>query len=410
MAAGARQITLNGTPKENDFNMTIAMNQASAKQPIDSVPTLAATILISIVGVEVFIVQPGFVQGLAQYRGLNEVEAGFIASLEMWGIAASTFVLSIFSSRLNWRYCAYLAVVLMVVANGLSSLPAWQSHFGILRSIAGLGSGVLISLGFIIMGLSAKPDRNFAVMIFWILVYAAIVFYLLPQIYQSMGFDASLVLFAGFSLIPLLVIQFLPAHAPRVATDDVQPNGNAACIAAVATLFIYFLAQGVVWAYLFLIGTAGGVAEQSVAEGLSLAQFTGIAGALFAAVAATRFGRGLPLFIGIGLSIVSLALVLKGEFIAATYIVAVCVFNLAWNMTHPYLLATLAALDSSGRLVGIGVSAQMLGLAIGPALAALVLADADSYFNVLLLAMGLFAAAGVVLVAALKPEDARSAL
>ena len=64
-------------------------------------------------------------------------------------------------------------------------------------------------------------------------------------------------------------------------------------------MFLYFLAQGVVWAYLFLIGLAGGLTEQQVANGLTISQFAGIVGALGAALSAGRYGRVGPLLLGI---------------------------------------------------------------------------------------------------------------
>ncbi|MEM8661819.1 MAG: hypothetical protein AAGF35_13120 [Pseudomonadota bacterium] len=43
---------------------------------INSPRTIAATIYISVVGACVFIVQPGFIQGLVQLLGFNDQEAG----------------------------------------------------------------------------------------------------------------------------------------------------------------------------------------------------------------------------------------------------------------------------------------------------------------------------------------------
>ncbi len=50
---------------------------------------------------------------------------------------------------------------------------------------------------------------------------------------------------------------------------------------ALFAMLAYFMAQGVVWAYLFLIGVSGGLTDQAgSANGLMLSQFAGIAGAL----------------------------------------------------------------------------------------------------------------------------------
>jgi hypothetical protein len=160
-------------------------------------------------------------------------------------------------------------------------------------------------------------------------------------------------------------------------------------VLAVAAMFTYFFAQGVIWAYLFLIGLNGGVSEQSVANGLMLSQFLGIAGAFVAATAAHRYGRILPLFLGIigGAAVLG---ALFGSFSALVYAVTVCVYNFAWNLTHPYLLAAMASFDRHGRVVVHAVAAQMLGLAVGPAFAASLLSDGD-YARVIWAGIGLFA-------------------
>jgi MFS family permease len=136
----------------------------------------------------------------------------------------------------------------------------------------------------------------------------------------------------------------------------------------------------VVWAYLFLIGIAGGLTEQQVANGLTVSQFAGIAGALGAALTAGRYGRALPLVIGIVGGAATLYF-LVGRFSAMLYLVAVSIYNLAWNFTHPYLLGAMASFDRRGRVVVYAVAMQMLGLAIGPSLAASVIQE-GIYVNV----------------------------
>ncbi len=54
----------------------------------------------------------------------------------------------------------------------------------------------------------------------------------------------------------------------QVERDAVDLRGRREGL-ALAAMFAYFLAQGVVWAYLFLIGIAGGLTEQQVANGLT---------------------------------------------------------------------------------------------------------------------------------------------
>ena len=80
---------------------------------------------------------------------------------------------------------------------------------------------------------------------------------------------------------------------------------------------------------------------------------------------------------------------LFGQFTAAVYAITVCVYNFAWNMTHPYLLGAMASFDKHGRVVVYAVAAQMLGLAVGPAFAASLLGDGN-YERVIIAGMALF--------------------
>jgi MFS family permease len=351
---------------------------------------LAAALLLGVIGPEVFIVQPGFVQGLVAHYSFSEQQAGYVASAEMWGLALTTLLMSWLASRVDWRKIL-LVSTLVVVAGNLGSLATVDPvAFAAWRFVAGLGCGVLVSLSFTMIGLTANPDRNFGYLIAAVLTYGAFGLWLMPAAFDLVGMRGVIVFFAVFPLIALPLLRHLPSSGEeqvQVESDAVDLGAGLRAM-AVATMLVYFLAQGVVWAYLFLIGLAGGVDEQGVANGLTLSQFLGIGGALLAAAVGKRYGRLLPLCIGILGGILPL-LFLYDRFSALQYAVVVGVYNFAWNMTHPYLLAAMASFDRGGRLVVHAVGAQMLGLAIGPAIAAAVL-QADDYGRVVTLGIVLF--------------------
>ncbi|MCX7169858.1 MAG: MFS transporter [Proteobacteria bacterium] len=363
-------------------NTTVNVNQ-----PL----TLISAIYIAVVGPEVFIVQPGFVQGLVAHYRFSEQEAGYVASAEMWGIALTTVLMSFMAGRVNWRHALLFSIVVVALGN-LASLGAeGAASFGWWRFITGLGSGALVSLSFTMIGLTANPDRNFGYLIMGVLTYGALGLWLMPSAFGIFGMQGVIIFFALFALSSLPLLRYLPSSGEehvQIEEDAVDlPRGLRAM--ALATMFIYFLGQGVVWAYLFLIGTNSGISEQEVANGLTVSQFAGVAGAMAAAMVGKRFGRISPISLGILAGIIPLAF-LFGKFGSLAYATVVCVYNFAWNMTHPYLLAAMASFDRGGRLVAHAVGGQMLGLAIGPALAALAIGDHD-YSKVLLLGMIFFA-------------------
>ena len=351
---------------------------------------LIAAIFVGVIGPEVFIVQPGFVQGLVQNLGFDDQGAGYAASIEVWGITATTLVMTFFSHRFNWRKVITASLLVVALANALCIVVHSKEAFVALRFLAGAGAGSLISLSFTTVGLTEHPDRNFGYLIMWVLLYGAVVLYFMPAAYALSGMTGALVFFAVFPLLALPLVKAFPESGEAAATVEADAVNLSASLKSLALLamFAYFVAQGVAWAYLFLIGTAGGLSEQQVATGLTLSQVAGVAGALLPALIGHRFGRWRPLTLGIGGGAICL-LFLIGRFQYVPFAFWVCVYNFFWNMTHPYLLGSMASFDRRGRVVVLAVAAQMLGLAVGPALGASVIAPGQ-YASVNYIAIAMF--------------------
>jgi MFS family permease len=343
-----------------------------------------------VIGPEVFIVQPGFVQGLVEYLGFNDSSAGYAASIEVWGITATTVLMTFFAHHFNWRKVITVSLILVAVSNLACILVHDRTLFVALRFLAGLGCGSLISLSFTTVGLTSNPDRNFGYLIMWVLLYGAVVLFAMPAAFAVSGMTGPLLFFALFPLVALPLVRAFPQSGETVAAVEADAVNLSSSLKglALAAMFAYFIAQGVAWAYLFLIGTAGGLSEQKVANALTLSQFAGVAGALLPAMLGSRFGRWRPLSIGIGGGAVAL-LFLIGHFEYLPFTIWVCLYNFFWNMTHPYLLGSMASFDRRGRIVVYAVAFQMLGLAVGPALAASVITP-EHYDRVNWLAIGFF--------------------
>tara|TARA_R110001599_G_scaffold353462_1_gene592947 strand:+ start:46171 stop:47340 length:1170 start_codon:yes stop_codon:yes gene_type:complete len=358
--------------------MSTSSSTISNRVDVNSPKSLFSAIYLGVVGASVFIIQPGFIQGLVQLFGFSEQQAGYTASAEVWGIALTTVLMALGGHNFSWLKILRWSIALFAVGNLLSLMTREATVFSLLRFLTGLGAGGLISLSFTIVGITRLPDRNFGYLIMGVLTYGALGLWVLPTALDTVGMTGLIIFFALFAVTGWPCLQ----HMPDSGEEHLQVEADAVDLAgvfrwlAILAMFTYFFAQGVIWAYLFLIGMNGGVSEQGVANGLMLSQFLGIAGAFVAALAGRRFGRIIPLAIGIIGGAVVLVY-LYGQFTALVYAVTVCVYNFAWNMTHPYLLAGMASFDRHGRVVVYAVAAQMLGLAIGPAFAASLLTEGD---------------------------------
>ena len=352
------------------------------KFDINSFWSVVAVVMAPLVGGAMFIVQPGFVQGLVEYGGFTEQEAGYLISIEMTGFALITVVLIFVAQRINWRTFLGGAMAVMLLGNLASTVIDNLTFYSVIRFLVGLATGAIVSLGFTSIGLTAKADRNFGFAIMASMIYGAIVLSVIPILFRAAGMNGLLLIFAGLAGIGLLLLKHMPHSGEEhgeVEADAVDLSLSYKVIAVIA-MFCYFLAQGAVWAYLFLFGTQGGLTEQAVANGLTLSQFTGIAGAFAAVVVGARFTRLPPLAVGIATAVIPLLMFLYSPITAASYLIAVLIYNFGFNLSHPYLLATMAAFDRQGRVVIFAVSAQTIGLAVGPAVGALLIND-SGYAN-----------------------------
>ena len=80
------------------------MRETSAREiDVNHPGSIAAVLYLSVIGAAVFIVQPGFVQGLVVGLGYDEQQAGYVASLEVWGIALTSILVAIGGHRFSWR-------------------------------------------------------------------------------------------------------------------------------------------------------------------------------------------------------------------------------------------------------------------------------------------------------------------
>lgn len=364
-----------------------------------------AAMLIVVIGMDTFIVQPGFVQGLVEKGGFGDKQAGYVAAAEMFGIALTTVAMVWLAARVRWRTLVGAALAVDAVGNLLCTQAASFHGFAAFRFVIGLASGVLISVGYAIIGAMPNPDRNFGLLIMWVLTYGALGIFAMPSAFSALGIGGVLAVLCAFAAGGLFVVRHLPDVPVTAQGPEGQKDNGSTLTAAMilGAVLCFFLAQGTVWAYLSLIGISGGGGEQAVANGLTVAQLLGIAGAFTAATWGTRLRHSTSLIAGIGAGVLPMIFFLGAEG-AVVYCIAVSLFNYAANYITPLLMAVVAQRDPSGRLVVHAVALQMLGLALGPALGAAVISPGN-YRPAVLISMGL---CGACLLLVLPPVISQS--
>ena len=354
------------------------ITNANGQQQYDlnSTQCLFALLLVHTIGPQTIIILPGIVQGYVEQLGYTEQQAGFLTAMETWGMFAATLATGFLISLVNWRKLIGVSLVAMVLANLASVFAESAAMLYFLRCIAGAGGGIIVVLSYAMIGLTARRSRNFGWALFFVLLYGAVVFPVLPFIYAQFGISGAFCFFAAFALCGLPVVRSLPSSGKQASEADPDavelPFMHKAF--AIATMLVYFVGQIGVWTYFYRFGIRYGLSEQAVGSALSISQFFGLAGAFFVVLFSRHVRKDLALLLGICLSAVAIG-ALFGTYAFLAFVLISGAYQFLWNMTHPYLLSALASFDRSGRVIVYGTAMQFLGIAVGPVVAALVITE-----------------------------------
>ena len=381
------------------------MNSPDSNSP----KAIISVIYAAVAGPCSFILQPGLVQGLVELRGYTEEQAALVISAENAGLACGTIFAALLINTVSWVGAVRNLVILAAVASFAGLLASDPVAFGAVRFVSAVGSGGLIALTFSMMGLTVKDQRNFSFIIVAVLAYGALGLLVLPTAFAAIGFEGILVFFGLFYLSVLFLLPNMAGYQVRPAEDSGAVAYKFSLPLRLLTLggvLLYNIAIGMVWVYLFLVGLESGMAGQQVANALTVSQFLGIAGALLASALAYRLGQSIPLLVGIWGGAAGIFMLL-GDVSLVFYWFGVCLFNLLWNLTVPYMLALLAKFDDTGQFVSQGVSMQFIGYAVGPYIASQLFTEGAAHpFDVVnLVAVVIFAVSVLLLLPVSMKKD-----
>jgi predicted MFS family arabinose efflux permease len=347
---------------------------------------IAAIVPVAIAGTPIT-VQPGMVQGMVDYLNMGDVQAGVVASAEVTGLMAATVLFAFVSGRLNWRWAYAVGMLVMIAGNLISTVPLTQSMFMIVRTVTGLGAGLVTAIGFASLGETSNPQRNYGWAVAGIIGYSAVALWALPTLFNFGGYDALITAYAVVSALCLLLVSSLP-HVEDGAQSGPITEHHVSLLSlsgglGVSSVLIFFIGYAAAWTYMALLGRDAGLADVTVSHILSISQFFGVGGALSIVLLSGRMSD-------ISKSIIILSLGAGGIFAFAfkqdyfAFLALNSVFQFAWNAGQPLLLGIIASRDKDGTLLRFAIPMQYIGLAVGPAFAAYLLGTHHDYEAVMI--------------------------
>lgn len=326
---------------------------------------LAAIVIFAAVAPGILMTAPAVAAQLASEWQLTPVEIGYLFSAELGAMSLATLPAWWWMSRLDWRRVALCACAVFLVANLVSSAVSQYETLLIVRFIASLAGGTLMILCISCAAGTANPSRVYA---FWVLGMVGLL--VLPALFASFGLKVVYLILAAIMLCCLPLVPAFPSRFQPMSAASRQPPAIAPLrkLCAVLAVLTFYISLSAVWTF---IGTIGSAAELSAAQiGMVLAAATvfGIIGAGAAALRGTRRPDRIPVWLGYGLLILSIVLLLSHPLLVR-FALAALLFKFTWTFVLPFILARVAGLDNNGRLMNSINLVIGGGMAAGPALA-----------------------------------------
>ncbi|KVW14746.1 MFS transporter [Burkholderia cepacia] len=372
--------------------------------------TLVALVVFAAITPLLLLVAPAVAGQLATQLGLSASQIGTYFFVELGAFSLATVPSYLWLGRIDARRVAAFAIALFGAGNLLTAL--WMPGFVALlalRAVTALGGGSLMVLCMTSAATSENSDRVYGLWVVGQLIAGAIGLFVLPHVFAAFGLRALYVALAGLALLAAPLSRGFPSSLGARAAPAQHARGAAArtpqgsIVLAIGAVLTFYLAIGSVWTFASRAAAEAGLDPQSTGNVLAIASVMGIAGAALASCAGGRLARRATLTAGYALlaaSLVALAVMRQAD----GYSAAIFAFKFAWTFVLPFILATVAQIDTSGRLVATLNFVIGAGLAAGPLLAGLML-DAGGTMHALFTAA---TAVAIVSFAALRHIDRRT--
>ncbi|WP_423371138.1 MFS transporter [Burkholderia sp. LMG 32019] len=372
--------------------------------------TLVALVVFAAITPLLLLVAPAVAGQLATQLGLSASQIGTYFFVELGAFSLATVPSYLWLGRIDARRVAAFAIALFGAGNLLTAL--WMPGFAALlalRAVTALGGGSLMVLCMTSAATSENSDRVYGLWVVGQLIAGAIGLFALPHVFAAFGLRALYVALAALALLASPLSRGFPSSLGARTAPAQNARGAAAqtpqsfIVLAIGAVLTFYLAIGSVWTFASRAASEAGFDPQSTGNVLAIASVMGIAGAALASCAGGRLARRAMLAAGYALlaaSLVALAVMRK----TGGYSAAIFAFKFAWTFVLPFILATVAQIDTSGRLVATLNFVIGAGLAAGPLLAGLML-DAGGTMHAL---FTIATAVAILSFAALRHIDRRT--
>jgi DHA1 family inner membrane transport protein len=339
--------------------------------------SVAAVLIIGIVGVLIAGLQPQLLGALALEGRLSAAELGMTATAEllMMGLAAG-FAGALLKPR-RLRAIAMAATLVVVSADILTPSLA-SGGIMLARVVAGLASGVLIWIAIGLIVRMASPERWAGIyLLTQTLAQLAIATLLGSVIIPAFGSGGGFRFLGAVCLAVMLCLPWLPRAYPELPRGD-TPTGlpSRAGLAALLSILVYLAFVVGVWVYLEPFAAQIGISARVAGMAVPLALGAQVLGATAATLLVGR-APSAPVLLGVGGANLAVLGVFASGPSPLLFLGCTAVFGFLWLFVMPFQVPLVIAADPTRRSAVLIAGAQLTGSSLGPLLASALVREGD---------------------------------
>ncbi len=354
------------------------------------------------ISISPLLILPTMVGALVDYADFTESQAGWVAAVGSAGNALAAIMIGLRIRHLDPRKLAVAGMIALGTFDALSMLvadvPVWL--FLAFRALSGLGGATAYAAVMASYAAMPNSERGYGVFVVLQFALSALGLYLLPlalPTIEATGMYLGLAIAAAFGLT-----QTSPVISRTPETEDaaieIHMLIRPAAILVMLGIGLFETANNMHFTYAERIGVNFALSDERIGEILGAATLLGIPAAFAVVWIGDRYGEVRPIMAALVLAIIGLLILLDGSG-TMIYTVAMSALSVAWAFGLPYFQAYAARLDPGGSVVVTAGFFTAVGTAVGPALAATLVAPND-YSKVLLVAAVIYAITACLMIAA----------
>ncbi|MEX1222216.1 MAG: MFS transporter [Idiomarina sp.] len=323
-------------------------------------------------------IMPALVSGMIEGLGFSNRDAGLVGSLNIYGAAVGAFLAIFLIKRIHWKpVCAALLVTIISI-DFLSMLVSTELVMMLLRAFHGFIGGLLVGVSFAVIARTEQVHKTFGMLLLVQFGLGGLGVMLLPPLVPVLGSWILFMALIAFSTAALLMLRFLPDYPVKVPDPSqiVDPIKKKPLAASIFAVFLFQAANMALYAYIIDLGEQAGLTLSTISPALGVSAWMGILGSLAVIMLSTKFGRMLPILVGILITAVA-TYALHFSYNPVVFWLANIAVGVTWAFSIAYLLGVCSEFDKAGQMAALGGFASKMGLASGPMFAAFIVSESN---------------------------------